>query len=204
MLPVEQMSKMSIIKDKTAVEAGFVDHPSDLGRATNHGITYTTSREWSQLWAKHKWDGDMRTLPIELAYEIYDLGWWQKMRLDEIFAVYPMLADRMFDFGINAGRANCGREFQRILNVHNQRGRAYDDLVVDGSIGPATMRAFNAYLKMPYPNQASQMTMMMFSAQNMHYVRISEAREANEDFTNGWTNRTWRDFQYYAKHLASR
>lgn len=196
------MDKRHIIKDKTAVEAGYVDHPSDLGRATNHGITFATSREWQSLWPKYNWNGDMRTLPIELAYEIYDLGWWQRMRLDHILAAYPMLADRMFDFGINAGRGNCCRSFQRVLNVLNRRGRDYDDLVVDGDIGPATLRAFNAFLHRAGTEGAARLTMMMFSMQNYHYVDISEKREANEDFTNGWINRTWRDLKIYARFIA--
>lgn len=196
------MTKWEIIKDKTAVEAGYVNHSDDLGGETIWGITRMTANEWSSLWSKHGWDGkDMRLMPKSLAYEIYDVAWWRRMSLDTIWEINPYLAERIFDFGINAGRANAGRSLQRILNVSNRMAKDYPDLVVDGSIGPGTLRALDAFIKRNPSEACDQLTMMMFSMQNYHYVDISEKRERNESFTNGWRNRTWRDFKIYAKSL---
>lgn len=195
---------IAIIKDKTGVEAGFVDNPDDLGRATNCGITQATAEEWRSLWPKYNWDGNMRTLPKELAYEIYDKGWWSKMHLDHIFQYSPALAERMFDFAINAGRGNCGRSFQMLLNVLNKQQSLWPDLKIDGEIGPGTMRAFDAFIRVngKDPHAIHKLTMMMFSAQNWHYVLISLERERNETFTNGWMNRTYRDFYNFAEWLT--
>lgn len=201
-MDIDNMSKRSIIADKTSVEAGYVNHNDDLGGATNHGITEATANEWKSLWSKYNWDGDMRTLPRDLAYEIYDKGWWQKMHLDRVLNLYPMLADRMFDFGINAGRGNCGESIQRILNALNRQAKDYSDLIVDGAIGPKTIDAIEAFIKRNGDEAASRLTMMMFSMQNYHYVNISEKRERNESFTNGWINRTWRDLKFYAKWIV--
>lgn len=196
--------KWAVIKDKTAVEAGYVDNPDDLGGPTNCGITQTTAKEWQSLWPKYNWNGDMRTLPKDLAYEIYDKGWWQKMSLDPIFAVSAPLAERLFDFGINAGRANAGRCFQMLLNTLNKQQSLWPDLVVDGGIGPGTIRAFQSYMdhNRKDPHAVQKLVMMMFSAQNWHYVLISTERERNETFTNGWMNRTYRDFFNYATWLT--
>ena len=197
-------NKIEIIKDKTGVEGGFVDNPDDKGGPTIYGITQTTAGEWRSLWAKYNWDGNMRTMPKDLAYEIYDKGWWQKLYLDQVFAHSAPLAERMFDFAINAGRGNCGRCFQMILNVLNKQQSLWPDLVIDGNVGPGTMKAFDAFMRTNAKDAHAvhKLTMMLFSAQNWHYVLISLDRERNETFTNGWMNRTYRDFYNFAEWLT--
>ncbi len=199
----ELMTRDSIIADKTAVEAGWVDDPRDLGGETNHGITKKTANEpeYRALWIKHGWDGDMKTLPKQLAYDIYIQGWWNRMSLDSILQIYPMLADRVFDFAINAGRENCGKSLQRVLNVLNRQQKDFADLVVDGGVGQKTIQALRTYIERNGVEGAGKITMMLYSMQCYHYVAISEAREKNEAFTNGWVNRVWRDFKIYAKSL---
>lgn len=199
------MTRESIIKDKTGVEAGYVNDPDDLGKETNCGITKTTAHDpvYRDLWAQFDWDGDMKTLPTELAYAIYTRGWWNKMRLDDILEINPMLADRVFDFAINAGRDNCGKSLQRVLNSLNRLQADYADLVVDGGVGQKTIDALRAFIKKNGIESSDKITMLMFSMQNYHYIAISEAREKNEKFTNGWVNRVWRDFKIYAQKLLS-
>lgn len=190
------LTKWEIIKDKTAVEAGYVDDPNDLGGETNHGITVATALEWKRLWPKYNWNGDMRTMPRELAYEIYDLGWWQRLGLDSVLILSDSLAERMFDFGINAGRANAVRSLQRILNVMNKRGTLWPDLNPDGGWGEKTYRTLETCLRMSDEN-LSNVEYVIFCMQTYHYVDISEKREANEKFTNGWFNRVRRDCRSY-------
>lgn len=196
-------NKWDIITDKTGVEGGYVNNSDDLGGETIWGITRTTANEWQQLWSKHHWDGkDMRLMPKALAYEIYDLGWWKKMYLDEIFAIDAFLADKLFDFGINAGRLNCIKSLQRVLNVSNRKGKDYPDLVVDGGMGPKSLNAIKTFISLNGKSGRDELMMMMISMQNYHYLDISEKREANESFTNGWRKRVYRDFVIYAKALV--
>lgn len=197
--------KWEVIRDKTAVEAGYANDPADLGGETIYGITKETAEEWKHLWAKYNWDGDMRTMPKQLAFEIYDLGWWAKLRLDDIWELSIPLAERIFDFGINAGRANAGRSLQEILNVLNKEQKLWSDIAMDGGVGQKTIAALEAYIQANRkdPEAIEKLTMMMFSAQNWHYVQISLKRAKNEAFTNGWMNRTWRDFKHYAKWLVN-
>ncbi len=191
-----KLTKWEIIKDKTAVEAGYVDDPNDLGGETNHGITVATALEWKRLWPKYNWNGDMRTMPRELAYEIYDLGWWQRLGLDSVLKLSDALAERMFDFGINAGRGNAVRSLQRVLNVMNKRGTLWPDLNPDGIWGNVTYKTLEKCLTMSDEN-LSNVEYVMFGMQTYHYVDISEKREANETFTNGWFNRVRRDCRSY-------
>lgn len=198
--------KWSVIKDKTGVEGGYVDNPKDLGKATKHGITYDTSREYPHLWAKHNWDGDMRTLPISLAYEIYDIGWWARMKLDDVAQLSSELAEKLFDFGINAGRTNAVYSLQRLLNVCNRGGILYPNIKPDGGLGDQVLGALRAYLKTNGPDADIQIAYNLGCMQVSYYVEISEKRanEANEEFTRGWLNRCWRDAKLFAaRHLKA-
>lgn len=197
----------AIIKDKTAVEAGWVLDPNDLGGETIWGITKVTAYEdeYRHLWQKYNWNGDMKTMPKELAYDIYRQGWWDRLNLSTIAQYSWPLAERLFDFGINAGRANCAESFQKVLNVLNKQQKLWPDINPLGTIiGPVTIKAFTRAMEVN-ANDAhfvEKLTMMMFSMQNYHYVNISLAREKNETFTNGWVNRVYRDWRIYAQWLS--
>lgn len=185
--------KWFVIKQSTGVEGGYVMNPLDPGLATNHGITYATSREWTELWSKHGWDGDMKTLPVSLAYEIYDLGWWRRMRLDDVAMLSPTLASEMFDFGINAGRSNCITSLQRLINVSNRRGVLYPNISIDGGFGDKTLDGLRAYMQTNNPDAETKLTYFLSGMRVWYYVDISERRsdEKNEEFTRGWLNRCW-------------
>jgi len=180
-----------IIAAKVNIEAGYVNNPNDLGGPTNFGITQATARE-------NGYTGDMRNLTRQMALDIYKKGWWDRMRLDRILAWNPLLADRMFDFGINAGRANCIKSLQRILNVLNRQGKLYADIDADGGIGPATMTALEGFLKARGLDGFNRLMFALTSHQVSYYTEISEKRVQNEEFTYGWYDRVYREMGDYA------
>lgn len=185
-------SKRGIIAAKVNIEAGYVNNPKDLGKATNHGITEATAREFG-------FKGDMRDLTIDEAFDIYDRGWWKRMRLDEIMTYSPMLADRMFDFGINAGRGNCIKSLQRILNVLNRDGKLYSDIDADGGIGRLTLDALAGYAKARKEEGVKRLAFVLSCHQVTYYTEISEKRKDNEEFTYGWYGRVEGEMPEYAK-----
>lgn len=190
--PADRWTKRGIIAAKVNIEAGYVNNPKDLGKATNHGITEATAREFG-------YKGDMRNLTIDEAFDIYDRGWWKRMRLDEIMSYSPMLADRMFDFGINAGRANCIKSLQRALNVLNRGGKLYSDIDADGGIGRLTLDALAGYTKARKEEGVKRLAFVLSCHQVAYYTEISEKREANEEFTYGWYGRVEGEMPEYAK-----
>ncbi|EAA4127654.1 hypothetical protein DO649_26295 [Salmonella enterica subsp. enterica] len=187
----ERWSKEGIIESKTDLEGGYVNDPDDKGGETCHGVTLDTAREYG-------YTGKMKDLTRAQAFDIYDRGWWKKLKLDEIFAISPLLADRMFDFGINAGRANCVKSLQRILNVLNNEGKLYADIVTDGGMGPKTLGALNAYLKYRKDEGLSILIFALISHQVTYYTEISEKRKRNEKYTYGWYGRVFREMADYA------
>lgn len=190
-MAVDRWSMEGIIAAKVNLEGGYVNNPNDLGSITNFGITQATAREWG-------YTGDMRNLTRALALEIYKKGWWDRMRLDQILAWNPLLADRMFDFGINAGRANCIKSLQRILNVLNRQGKLYADIDADGGIGTLTMTALNGFLKARGLDGFNRLMFALTSHQVAYYTEISEKRVQNEEFTYGWYDRVYREMGDYA------
>lgn len=202
--PHPQWSKQWIITDKTAVEAGYVNDPSDRGGETNHGITKAVAEgNRKELVARFKWDGNMRNLTKEMAFYIYDVAYWQKLRLDDIHKRCPALADKLFDIGINAGVPTAGSWLQLILNVCNKKQSFYKDLVIDGNIGSVSIAAIDSLYKKRGVKQSNWMLVkLLICKQGAHYVDISFKREANEDFMWGWGDRIDHNLVDYYKALG--
>lgn len=185
-------TKDGIIRRKTAIEAGYVNNKDDLGGETIWGITIATAREYG-------YKGAMRDMPQSLAFEIYDKMWWQRLMLDDILAFQPFLADRLFDFGINAGRKNAVIALQRILNSLNNQEKLYADLVVDGGMGTKTITAIKALQGIRGAEGMAILAMALTHFQTYYYLDISEKRKQNETFTYGWFRRVYQEVKEYAK-----
>lgn len=183
-MAVDRFSKEGIIRAKVNIEAGYVNNPDDLGGETIWGVTKATADEYG-------YKGAMKDMPQSTAFAIYDKLWWQRMRLDQIMVISPQLADRMFDFGINAGRGNCIRELQRILNVLNRQQKLYNDIDADGGIGKLTLDALGGFVRARGKEGVKRIVVELFCHQGYYYTDISEKRKKNEEFTYGWYNRLY-------------
>lgn len=188
-------TKNGIIKAKTAIEAGYSNNKNDLGGETNHGIIVATAREYG-------YTGPMKDLTVEQAYAIYDKGWWQRMLLDQVLEISPLLADRMFDFGINSGRANAVKTLQRLLNVLNRQEKLYPDIGVDGGMGSGTIGALKKYVAARGKKGVDILNFAMVSHQVAYYTDISEKRKQNEEFTFGWYDRVFQEMPSYAFEMG--
>ena len=187
-------SRDEIIEEVVGVkEKGYVNNPSDSGGETNWGVTKNTAKEAKHMWAKYNWDGNMKTLPLDLAYEIYATKYWDAMSLDLVLEHNDLIAEKLFDIGINYSRTRAQEWFQRILNVMNNKEALYSDIVVDSDIGGATERAFAAFLKRRGQEGVEVMWTSLSSFQGVHYLTLSEKREKDEAFTYGWMARRIND-----------
>lgn len=158
------------------IERGYVKDPDDSGGPTRYGITQAKARE-------HGYCGDMRHFPRSLAYEIYKTDYWTALGGAEIERLSPAIVAEIMDTGVNMGVSRAGEFLQRALNVFNNRGKIYPDVVVDGNIGPKTVEALRLYL-----NTRSEDVMLkaLNSLQGAFYVTLSERREKDETFIYGW------------------
>lgn len=189
-----------IIEDTVRLkEKGYANLKNDSGGETMWGITTETACEHKELWGKYGFNGDMKSMPLSLAYEIYAVAYWDVMYLDAILDISPMLAEEIFDTGVNCGPVVPQEWLQRCLNVLNKQGTHYSDLTVDADIGPATVSALQAF----YNKRGTEGMMVLFSMlngfQSVHYVEIAENKESQEDFEYGWQRS--RVFQNLANNL---
>ncbi|MES2783503.1 MAG: putative peptidoglycan-binding domain-containing protein, partial [Pseudomonadota bacterium] len=75
---------------------------------------------------------------------------------------------------------------QRALNALNRNGRDYSDIAVDRKIGPVTLRTLETFIRNRGPSAEDVLTKAIDALQGAHYVRLAEARPAQEAFLYGW------------------
>ena len=168
-----------LINDLIIREGGFVDHPADKGGPTRWGITQAVAR-------RHGYKGQMEELPRNVAALIYKKQYWRAPGFDQVAQSAPKLAAELFDTGVNMGTGTAIGFLQRALNALNRNGVDYPDIAVDRTIGPNTLRALKAFLAKRGPPAEGVLTKAIDALQGAHYVRLAEARPAQEAFLYGW------------------
>ena len=75
---------------------------------------------------------------------------------------------------------------QRALNALNRGGRDYPDIAVDRRVGPRTLAALAGFLRVRGRTGEGVLLKALDALQGERYVRLAEARPANEAFLYGW------------------
>lgn len=167
-----------IIASVLAIEGGYVNNPKDPGGATNHGVTQAVARQ-------HGYTGDMRNLPRQTAEDIYRKDYITKLGYEPFLELSPAVAEELVDSAVNAGPARSSRWLQVSLNALNRGGLDYSDIIVDGQVGPATIRAYENLMKRRGSLKACQMVVKLLDAQQaQHYLSLTNL----ETFMPGWVD----------------
>lgn len=156
-------------------EGGYSNDSDDLGGETNWGITVKTAR-------RAGYTKPMKLMTREEAELIYKKLYWDILRLDDVIDRDVCL--EMFDTGVNMGQSWPVRFLQRILNALNNEGKRWNDIAVDGKIGPVTVTTLNSSL--PHKDMKECILKGMNGLQTARYVDITENREKNEKYLKGW------------------
>ncbi|MBL8649578.1 MAG: hypothetical protein JNL35_04155 [Sphingopyxis sp.] len=160
-------------------EGGYVNHPADRGGATCWGITEAVARA-------EGYAGAMRDLPRGEAVSIYRRLYWQRPGYDQVARRAPAIAAELFDTGINMGTATATGFLQRALNALNRAARDYPDIVVDREIGPRTLSALDAFLRVRGAGGETVLLRAMEALQGERYIALAERRPSQEAFLYGW------------------
>ena len=168
--------KQRIIDDILNDEGGYVNNPSDSGGETNWGITKAVA-------VRNGYYGDMRLMPRDFAFTVYCSQYWDSLSGDSLVALSESIAREVIDTGVNMGIARAAKFLQRCVNVFNQEGRLYNDIVVDGDIGHATMAALTAFITL---RDEQVMVKALNCLQGAFYIELAERREKDESFVYGW------------------
>ncbi|MEM6907163.1 MAG: glycosyl hydrolase 108 family protein [Pseudomonadota bacterium] len=166
-----------------SLEGGFVDHPSDPGGATNHGITEHVARE-------HGFSGDMRDLKRECTIEgevcaesILAKDYIEKPGFLPLIAIDPVVAEEVIDTAVNMGPRRPSRFFQRAVNA-----TCGTQLVVDGKVGRITVGAWKECRAALGPRACVQVLRHLDHQQTLEYERLIRRNPRLRVFRRGWLN----------------
>lgn len=160
-------------------EGGYVNHPADRGGATCWGITEAVARAQG-------YTGAMRELPRDTAVSIYRRLYWQRPAFDQVARRAPAIAAELFDTGINMGTGTAIGFLQRALNALNRAARDYPDIAIDRDIGPRTLSALDAFLRVRGAGGETVLLRAMEALQGERYIALAERRPSQEAFLYGW------------------
>jgi len=165
----------SIVDKVIFIEGGYADDPLDSGGKTKYGVTERVAR-------RSGYKGHMKNLSLAQAKKIYINKYWNRMYLDGVAEIAPRVAEELFDSAGNMGTGRAGRFLQRALNVFNSRGH----LIVDGKIGPATIRALTKFINKRGHYGDIVLTRALNSLQGAFYISLAERRVKDKRFIYGW------------------
>ena len=152
-----------IIKEVLRREGGakLTKDPDDPGGVTKYGISKRSNP-----------DVDVENLTEDEAVIIYLEKYWKPSKASSL---PESLQDMYFDMVVNFGQRRAVKILQEACN-HKNKGK---DLVVDGRIGPNTLRASKSLEKD-----------RLLAFRIFHYARICMKNKTLMKYYYGWVRRT--------------
>lgn len=192
------------MKHEGGYHSGVINGVKDRGGETYKGIARKFWGNWSgwtiiDSYAKENKELFEKNLEKherlqDLVHEFYKKKFWDSMKLDEV--PHQIIAEKLFDIGVNQGVPTASKYFQDILNMLNNNQKHYSNIVVDGKVGNATLDAYKRYFrtadKFRYRSEESN-TLVFLNAlrgeQYSRYEKIVKRDEEQEAFFYGWLKR---------------
>lgn len=177
------------LKDTLGIEGGISNNPKDRGGFTYKGIS---RKNWPNWEGWELVDELMNSGSLVAPYLVQKLdhmveafylaNFWDRISLTSI--VNQRIANELFDTGVNVSTKTAATFLQRALNLLNQEGKLYEDIMIDGLIGVKTLQLTNSH---PYPDALLK---LLNGLQLSYYVAICEKDPTQEVFLRGWLKRT--------------
>lgn len=168
-----------VLDEVLGVEGDWSNHPSDSGGKTMFGITERLARKYGYV-------GEMQKIPISFAERIYKEEFWDSLDLDTISKISPTIVRELMDTSVNQGTGRGAEYLQLSLNALNRQQKDFNDIRVDGDVGPATLSALRAFIHKR--GSAGELVLLrcLNSLQGAFYINLSQRRQKDEDFVYGW------------------
>lgn len=161
----------------------FTNDPADAGGPTKFGVTQRTLAAFR---GRPVTADEVAALTEAEARQVYLKMFWTDVRLPLIADHSLPIAAEIMDTGVNCGPVLAVRLFQRLLNVFNDGGRLYPDILMDGQIGPRTASALGVFLRLRGREGERVMLVALNGMQTYYYVDLAERRPTDERFVYGW------------------
>lgn len=167
-------------------EGGYSNNEKDRGGETNYGITKRIAESFSDYWDSYSWDGDMKTMPLEFAKDLYVYEYYTRPKFYLFQKESTLITKELFDTGVNMGTKKPVIFLQRCLNVLNKGGSLYEDLVVDGLLGGKTVNAYKELCNVRGELTEAFVYNCLNALQCVNYIEIAEKDSSQEEFVFGW------------------
>jgi lysozyme family protein len=174
-------------------EGGYAFDPVDPGGETYKGISRVHNPSW-EGWAiidsyKPLNNGysvlyNSKSLD-HLTRQLYEEKYWINPGFDNVDLIFPELAEKLFDVGVNVGTGRVSKWLQSSLNLLNRNGQKYRDITVDGGIGPKTIHTLGECMDC---NPGKRIMTVLTVHQGEHYKNIMENKPSQQKYV-GWFDR---------------
>jgi len=185
-------------------EGGYSNDPDDAGGETYKGISRKNWPNWEgwqivdaykRKFARGKLNEKMATnIGLNnLVKGFYLENYWIPLNLN---AFHEKVSVEMFDTAVNQGKHAAATYIQQSLNKLNRNGKDYPDIIVDGSIGPVTIKAYKSYMATQrFPSRNIEklirwLVRWLNYFQLKKYDLITYRDPSQEKFIPGWTERS--------------
>jgi len=173
-------------------EGGYSTDPDDAGGETYKGISrrYNPSWEGWEIIDSMKVHADFPAVLNQLpelqdkVHSFYKQYYWDSNKLDNVNN--QNIVNEMFDTAVNMGRNRAAKFLQESLSYLNRNERLYDDLAIDGNIGPATLRSLDCILD---SNEEELLLKILNVLQGYHYLQYMKKKPTQEKYMRGWFDR---------------
>lgn len=174
-------------------EGGYIYDPDDAGGETYKGISRRYNKSWKG-WSiidtyKNKQDFPRclyKDVKLQrLTEHFYKEHYWDVNRLDDLLT--QEVANEMFDTGVNMGVLRAAKYLQEGLNYLNRNETLFEDLVVDGKIGPVSLGSLNILCNKEKDIEVLLKIMNVLQAN--HYLNYMKDSPTQEKYARGWFSR---------------
>ena len=117
---------------------------------------------------------------------VYDVQFYQKQLIEQVYQVYPSLANNFFDASVNCGRCGATKILQRIINGYNIEHGLITVIDEDGYIGNDTLRALGGLVRFVGDDE---MENDWRHALSLHYKGLIDRNPKLIKYLKGWHNR---------------
>lgn len=154
------------------------------GWHTNKGVTYSTFKSLSSKLGYQPSCSNFQNMPSDIWQSIFKKGYWDALNLDSVNS--QAVANVAADFAWGAGPKTAAKKLQYAVNTVSG-----SSLVVDGVIGPKTIKAINA------SNQ--QQLFDVYASLKDSYYKSLPNQQANQ---KGWSIRHFDLLAFSQKYLT--
>jgi len=175
-----------------ANEGGYDNDPDDAGGETYKGIARKFWGNWPG-WAiidASKSEPDFpqclkgNVVLDKMVRDYYKTNYWNRFAGDEVPS--QIVANEIFDTGVNMGMGRAVTFLQTTLNLLNKNGKLYPDIVEDGKFGNGTLNTLIACLSLGEEELIYKIINVM---QGHNYIEYMKKDPKQEKFARGWFSR---------------